>query len=174
MFRKDPEIDWHIKISQNIHRVNLNDLKFDFILNFPKLDIRGKYDLVFRLFGYALQGRGDIIASFENTRARVSMRAKKIQKNGQVYLHFDRFGIKFVPGKQAIKLTNLFQGNPALEEIGNNFINTNSEFFLNDVYPSVEHDLSTTFTAIANRITSEASFDELFPDSYANQQYNGK
>lgn len=43
---------------------NLNDLKFDFIINFANLDIRGKYDLIFKLFGFGLKGRGDIIGNF--------------------------------------------------------------------------------------------------------------
>lgn len=146
-------------------RANLNELKFDFIITFPNLDIRGKYDLIFRLFGFSLKGRGDIIANFQNTRARVSMKARKYLKNGEAFLNFEKFYIKIQPGQQRnIKLTNLFQGNPGLEEIGNAFINGNSEFFLTDVYPSLENSLADLFTNIANRITGDASFDELFPN----------
>lgn len=92
------------------------------------------------------------------------MRARKYQKNGRIFLNFENFVIKFVPGKTNIKLTNLFQGNPGLEEIGNAFINGNSDFFLTDVYPGIENSLSERFTIIANKITENASFDELFPN----------
>lgn len=92
------------------------------------------------------------------------MRARKYNKNGVTYLHFERFLIKIFIGKKTIKLTNLFQGNPGLEQIGNAFINGNSDFFLTDVYPSIENSLSEFFTDTANRITGEASFDELFPN----------
>jgi Haemolymph juvenile hormone binding protein (JHBP) len=92
------------------------------------------------------------------------MRARKYQKNGQTFLNFEKFNIKIIPGQTNIKLTNLFQGNPGLEEIGNAFINGNSDFFLTDVYPGIENSLSEMFTNIANKITGEASFDELFPN----------
>lgn len=47
----------------------MNDLRFDFIITFPTLDIRGKYDLVFRLFGLSLKGRGDILANFRKNNS---------------------------------------------------------------------------------------------------------
>lgn len=100
-----------------------------------------------------------------NPRARISMRAQRYQKNGKVYLHFEKFNIKIQPGQvKELRLKNLFQGNEALENIGNSFINGNSAFFLNDVYPSLENSLADLFTEIANKITGEASFDELFPN----------
>lgn len=93
------------------------------------------------------------------------MRATKYLKNGQTYLKFEKFSIKIQPGLiKQLKLTNLFQGNQALEEIGNAFINGNSDFFLTDVYPSLENSLADLFTRIANQITGDASFDELFPN----------
>lgn len=93
------------------------------------------------------------------------MRATKYLKNGQTYLKFEKFNIKIQPGLiKQLKLTNLFQGNQALEEIGNAFINGNSDFFLTDVYPSLENSLADLFTRIANQITGDASFDELFPN----------
>lgn len=93
------------------------------------------------------------------------MRATKYQKNGLTYLQFEKFVIKIQPGQvKELRLTNLFQGNQVLEEIGNSFINGNSQFFLTDVYPGLEISLAEIFTNIANKLTSEATFDELFPN----------
>jgi hypothetical protein len=167
-------------------RANLQELKFDFIISFPVLDIRGQYDLIFQLFGLSLKGKGELIAQFgmrnswsqlmrtrplffknlstAGMRARISMRARPYSRNGQTFLNFEKFLIKIIPGRNNIKLTNLFQGNPGLEEIGNAFINGNSDFFLTEIYPSLESQLSEIFTNIANKITGEASYDELFPN----------
>lgn len=152
----------------------MNDLKFDFIINFPSLDIRGKCRKKFFTYANCIQMTLKLIHSrwsrfstirlwlegarwrcsqlpwvqvcfqwklinfnqfnfslrLENPRARISMRAKKYQKNGQTFLNFEKFLIKIQVGKKSIKLSNLFQGNPSLEEIGNSFINGNSDFFL--------------------------------------------
>lgn len=97
-------------------------------------------------------------------------------------MRFEKFIIKIQTGVKNIQLKNLFQGNRALENIGNSFINSNSDFFLTDVIPALERNLSDLFTNIANRfdhlilgekiinfyhfnrITGDASFDELFPN----------
>jgi Haemolymph juvenile hormone binding protein (JHBP) len=80
-------------------------------------------------------------------------------------LSFDKFGIKIQPGQlMKVRLTNLFPGNVALEEIANGLISTNSDFLLNDIYPSLENSLSELFTSITNRIAVEATYDELFPN----------
>lgn len=92
------------------------------------------------------------------------MRAKKVLKNGKQFLHFERFNVKIHPGTKNIHLTNLFQENPAMEELANAFINGYSDLFLTDVYPGIENSLADTFTRISNSLTGEATFDEVFPN----------
>lgn len=93
------------------------------------------------------------------------MKATKYQKNGKTFINFEKINIKIQPGKiKNVKLTNLFEGQPGLEEIGNAFIQSNSEYFVSDVYPDIENSLSELLTKIANKITGEASYDELFPN----------
>lgn len=102
--------------------------------------------------------------SFENSRARVKMRATKYQKNGQTFIKFERFNLKIQIGKNRLHLNNLFNGDQNLGQIGNQFINENSELFLNDIIPGLEKNLAEIFTATANDIVATASFDEMFPD----------
>lgn len=71
--------------------------------------------------------------SFENSRARVKMRGNKYEKNGQMFLKFERFNLKIQIGKNKLTLKNLFNGDPGLGAIGNQFINENSELFLSEV-----------------------------------------
>lgn len=61
-------------------------------------------------------------------------------------------------------LKNLFNGDPTLSEIGNQFVNENSELFLGEIIPGLEKSLSKTFLDIANGILKDVTFDEMFPD----------
>lgn len=93
------------------------------------------------------------------------MRATKYQKNGETHMRFEKFVIKIQPGQvKDLRLTNLFQGNQVLEDIGNSFISGNSQFWLTEVYPGLEVSLAEIFTNIANKLTSEATYDEMFPN----------
>lgn len=55
-------------------------------------------------------------------------------------------------------------GDPNLGRIGNQFINDNSDLFLQQIIPGLEKNLAEIFTNTANDIVENASFDEMFPD----------
>jgi hypothetical protein len=60
-------------------------------------------------------------------------------------------------------MTNLFNGDPVLSNIGNQFINENARLFLDELIPGLEKSLADIFGNIADEILSLASYDELFP-----------
>jgi hypothetical protein len=163
-------------------KVNLNEPTFDFIIHLPKLEFKGKYDLKVRIVLVDLAGKGDIygvmgmfLVTFlkltlivfiptEDYKARVKLRGKKYQKNGQTFIHFDKIQMKIQIGRSKIELKNLFDNNPTLGLIGNGFINENSETFVSEIIPSLEKNLSEIFTRAANEIVKDASLDEMFPN----------
>lgn len=145
-------------------RVNLNDIKIDVIVTFPKLDVKANYDLVIKIFGQNLENKGEGIIKLENPRARVALKGSKYIKDGKEYLKFDRFRIKVQPGTiRQLKLSNLFESDRNIEEAANAFITANSDFLLQNVYPSIEKDLAELLTDVANEIAKNATYDELFP-----------
>lgn len=145
-------------------RANLDNATFDFIITIPRLDFVGKYTLKLKILLLDISGKGDMQGTMENSRGRVRMQARKYQKNGQTYIKFDRFNIKIQIGKNKLELKNLFNGDPNLGRIGNQFINENSELFLSEILPGLESNLAKIFTNTANEIVENASFDEMFPD----------
>lgn len=88
--------------------------------------------------------------TFENCRARVKLRSVKYQKDGDTYLRFERLMLKIQIGKNRMNLKNLFNGDPNLGQIGNQFINENSELFLNEIIPGLEKNLAEIFQKTAN------------------------
>jgi len=71
------------------------------------------YKLIFFLFSLPvleIAGKGDMLGHMENSRARVKLQAHKYQKNGQVYMKFERIQMKIQIGKNYIELKNLFNG----------------------------------------------------------------
>jgi hypothetical protein len=147
-------------------KANMRDLRFDAIVTFPRLEISGKYDLVFGLFGLALKGKGDGSVTMDNSRGRISIRARRyIGPDGKEYVNFEKFNVKVQVGvvKKA-SLSTLFNGkSPILEEIANQMIRTQPDFLIQEIYPPIENHLSETFTTIANKFSSLATFDEVFP-----------
>lgn len=145
-------------------RVNLDNATFEFIISIPRLDFVGKYGMRLKILLLEIAGKGDMLGHMENSRARVKLQAHKYQKNGQVYMKFERIQMKIQIGKNYIELKNLFNGDPNLGKIGNQFINDNSDLFLQQIIPGLEKNLADIFTNTANDIVENASFDEMFPD----------
>ncbi|KAG5666673.1 hypothetical protein PVAND_014688 [Polypedilum vanderplanki] len=145
-------------------RTNINDLKFDFIITFPRLNVKGNYNFVLSLLGAPLSSQGEIFGTIDEPKARVGLKAYKYLQNGQEYIKVEPIRINIQRGSiKSLKLTNLFGGSPVIGEIVNSLLVSNSEYLINDVYPHIETNLSELFTNIANRILIEATFDELFP-----------
>lgn len=79
-------------------------------------------------------------------------------------MRFDKIQMKIMVGKSKIDLKNLFDNQPTLGRIGNGFINENSEYFVSEIIPSLEKNLSEIFTKAANEVIANASLDEMFPN----------
>lgn len=92
------------------------------------------------------------------------MKGHRYLKNGNDYIRFDPFGIKFDRGVvSGLKITNLFNGNKVLSEIVHALLTNNPDFVIKNIYPSLENNLSKIFTNVGNTVVEQASFDELFP-----------
>lgn len=86
-------------------------------------------------------------------------------RNGVDYVTFKELDAKLQIAKSMFNLHNLFNGASTLNEIGNQFVNENSELFLSEIIPGLEKSLSKTFLDIVNVILKNVTFNEMFPDT---------
>jgi hypothetical protein len=97
------------------------------------------------------------------------MRAKKYMHEGKEHIHFDKFLITLQFGHvRKAQLSDLFGGGFAsssiFKDIFNRLIRSESDFMISTVNPSIENHMSEVFTAIANKITKIATYDEILPE----------
>lgn len=79
-------------------------------------------------------------------------------------MKFTELTLKVAVGKGRFHLDNLFNGDPVLSELGNQFINENMDLFLEEMIPGFEKNLAKTFLETANSVLKDVTFDEMFPD----------
>ncbi|XP_058453619.1 protein takeout-like [Malaya genurostris] len=145
-------------------KVNIEKLTFDFNVYLPKLSFRGKYDLKMRLLLLNIAGSGDLKGTIENSRARVKLYNEKYEKDGETYMRVKRLLVKIQIEKGQFDLKDLFNGDPVLSQVGNQFINDNSRLFLDELTPGLERSLSETFKNTANEILQTATMNDIFPE----------
>ncbi|KAG5666675.1 hypothetical protein PVAND_014690 [Polypedilum vanderplanki] len=135
-------------------RTNMNELKFDFYLTFPRLNINGKYKFILNLFGTSLPSQGNLSIVVDGVRAHIAFKAHRYTQNGREYVICEPIRIKIQRGNIInYNLSNLFDGNSFIGRIIGSLLLPTSEFSVNDIYPAIEKQLSNTFTNIANRVS---------------------
>lgn len=95
----------------------------------------------------------------------VRLRGERVDRNGVEYVTFNQLDVKIEVGKSKLQLDNLFNGDPVLSQVGNAFVNENSDLFVSELIPGLEKSLSKSFLEIVNVIMKDVTFDELFPDT---------
>lgn len=111
-----------------------------------------------------------ILSETENSHAIVRILGKTTRRpnaNGTMddYVSFHKLETKIQIGKAKFHLANLFGGDPVLNQVGNQFVNENSDLFVAELIPGMEKSLSKTFLEIVNVILKDVTFDEMFPDT---------
>lgn len=77
---------------------------------------------------------------------------------------FNFLDVKIKIDKAKFDLANLFNGDPVLGNIGNQFVNENSDLFVAELSPGMEKSLAKTFLGIVNVIMKDVTYDEMFPN----------
>lgn len=66
-------------------------------------------------------------------------------------------------GEARAQFENLFNGQKALETIGNELINQNIDSLSKHLIPAVERGMEAKLLKVSNQVFSKASADEFFP-----------
>lgn len=79
------------------------------------------------------------------------------------YFKIDTVKIEIKFGKARAHFENLFNGQKALETIGNELINQNIDSLSKHLLPVVERGLEAKILKVGNQVFSKASANEFFP-----------
>ncbi|KAL7012574.1 hypothetical protein ACKWTF_014936 [Chironomus riparius] len=146
-------------------RFNYNKIALDMIALFPNLTMLGIYDMKAKVAILDITGRGDLKASIVNTKMKMKITGTRYEKNGQTYVKYDKVTLKFQVGKTKVYLTNLFNGEPTLQAVGNQLVNENQDIFFEFIVPVMEKQFAKLFKDVGDAIVEKATIDELFPDT---------
>jgi len=89
--------------------------------------------------------------------------AQIYKKGNKNYLRFNKVEMDLDIDNFDIALANLFNGDPTLSEVANRVIRENKGEIKNTLKPIVSRTVSKVLLEIANKVTSNHSYDDLFP-----------
>lgn len=99
---------------------------------------------------------------FDNADLVVKYKPKVIEKNGKQYIQTERFNLDFNTTRLHINLENLFNGDKALGENMNLFLNQNWRDIFTELNPAITFAVEEILKGIINRIFMKVPYDEIF------------
>lgn len=128
----------------------------------PIVTITGDYKINGRVLVLPIQGNGKSILTFENVDISFKYKPRIMVKNGKEFIQTEKFKLDFDTAKFSVHFSNLFNGDKALGDNMNLFLNENWRDILNELKPSITSALEQIFEAIVNRIFAKVPYKELY------------
>ena len=145
-------------------KADVENVIFTFKVFFDVLSFQGKYQIDARILLLRLTGQGDLTGTFHDYDSDVVLRARKVFRDNDTYLNFEKMKIKIKIGKANLHFSNLFGGDTVLAAATHELLNNNNALFLDEIRPVLELSLAELFTDVANKITKSFTYKELFPE----------
>lgn len=128
----------------------------------PKISITGKYKINGRVLVLPIRGEGNADLVFDNAKLVIKYKPKVIEKRGKEYIQTERFQLDFDTTRLHINLENLFNGDKALGDNMNLFLNENWRDILNELKPAITFAVEEILKGIINRIFIRVPYADIF------------
>jgi len=154
----------------NIGTVNINKIYTDIDNNNITLDVDfknpvtldGNYDIKGKVMVLPITGEGMSKIMLDNLKAKINVYLKTVEKNGNTYYEIKDLILKFTVTKMHLKLDNLFNGDKALGNNMNIFLNENWREILGELQYNVEGALAAAFSGVASQFFKRVPANQIF------------
>ncbi|XP_049949396.1 circadian clock-controlled protein daywake-like [Schistocerca serialis cubense] len=146
------------------HRFNPKTLSLDSRLQIPRLSIDSKYKLSGRLLVLPINGNGDVHIEPENMDVRVHQKMSLVEREGRRFFHVDSSKVNFTVGGLKMEFTNLYNGQKALEESTNKYLNDNWEVAFDSLKPVLTETIEDLLTSILGRLLDKVPVEYFVGD----------
>ncbi|KAH8420923.1 hypothetical protein KR222_009836, partial [Zaprionus bogoriensis] len=160
---KNVKITGISKHKLNDLRIDPSQLKFVFSMTFPKLYLESEYSIKGKIMMMPLLGDGNCKLELMNISMQTELYGQEYSKNGASYLKIKDIKVKYDLSNVHIQLDNLFNGDKALGQRMNDFLNENWKSLADEVRPLMNKALVDILRASIDKLFDAFSYDELLP-----------
>uniref|UniRef100_U5ETV6 Putative hemolymph juvenile hormone binding protein n=1 Tax=Corethrella appendiculata TaxID=1370023 RepID=U5ETV6_9DIPT len=139
-----------------------NPKKMEVRLKAPVLSLIGNYKINGRVLILPIAGVGKSNMTMENIEIQLRWIGKLIEKKDKKFYNIDKFRASFDTTLFIMNFSNLFNGDRALGDNMNKFLNENWKDILNEVKPSIVTAFAKIFKNLVNNVFETFPYNELF------------
>ncbi|XP_016979221.1 circadian clock-controlled protein daywake [Drosophila rhopaloa] len=151
------------KHTVNELRLEPSKLKFIVSLTFPKLHMESDYSIKGKIMMMPLLGDGHCKVDLINITMRTELIGQEYKRDEVNYLKINTVKVKYELSDVHIHLDNLFNGDKALGDRMNEFLNENWKALAEEVRPLMSKALVDILRASVDKLFASFSYDDLLP-----------
>ncbi|XP_055904269.1 protein takeout-like [Eupeodes corollae] len=130
--------------------------------SFPKIELNGPYSVNGQVLVLPITGKGNSKIIFENVAAKIKGKCSLVERDGKMYLNVDKIHIDLEPKSTHFDFANLFNGDKALGENMNKFLNENWVEVYKELKPVISEAIGKILLTIANGVYSKHAYADIF------------
>ncbi|XP_075222130.1 protein takeout-like [Lycorma delicatula] len=123
--------------------------------------LQGDYKINGKVLILPISGIGKCKLTLSNVTAFIGVYGKELIRNKKSYMEVTDLKFRFNTTRLHVYLGNLFNGDKALGDNMNSFLNENWSDIFKELHPSIEAALSQAFKEISNRIFLKVPFNQI-------------
>ncbi|XP_063223817.1 circadian clock-controlled protein daywake-like [Bacillus rossius redtenbacheri] len=146
-------------------RYDLKGKKVEVTADVPNIWLTFKYEIDGKILAVPIVGKGDGSLNMSNVNLFYNTLISLVKKeDGLEYMHVDDFKFNYKTKNTVWHLDNLFNGNKALGESTNAFLNENWQLLNSELGPHFAQAIGDVAKQIIVGITNVVPYDEFFPE----------
>ncbi|XP_050079367.1 uncharacterized protein LOC126567180 [Anopheles maculipalpis] len=139
-----------------------NPTKMDLNLVVPVASLIGGYRINGKVLILPIQGEGSSNMTMVNCDISLKWTGKLVDKNGKQFYQVDKFKVHFDTSRFYMDFSNLFNGDKALGDNMNVFLNDNWQDILKELKPAISAAFTKIFEAVVTNVFNRVPYNELY------------
>lgn len=131
-------------------RSDVKKLRFDMRLTIPRVEARGKYEIVGNVLLLPVRSNGEFWAEFTDITAVIKVYGKETTRENVAYMHIEKLGLDFTMKNARFKVKDNINSQNVLGEAINQFLNTNANDLVQEMRPAASQSIGRLFKKILN------------------------
>lgn len=128
----------------------------------PVASLVGGYKINGKVLILPIQGEGKSNMTMENCHIQLKWTGKLVEKTGKQYYQLDKLKATFDTTRFHMQFSNLFNGDKALGDNMNQFLNDNWQDILKELKPSIVAAFAQIFQRVITNVFDKVPYAELF------------
>jgi len=128
----------------------------------PLGTIQGPYQINGKILVLPIQGKGNVTLNLENLDISLKFLTTKVERDGKTYMQIERSKFSYDVTGANVNFTNLFNGDKALGDNMNAFLNINWRILLDELKKPITISFADVFKNLLNEMFEKTPYDEFF------------